>query len=507
MHVRTGLFATVAAGALFAAGAVQAQLAAEDVWAQWVEAAELGGQTVAVGSQSKAGGVLSLSGVVFALDVPEGEVTATVTIDQISLAEQGDGSVAISMSDSYPMSMRFDGMAPDDALVITISHPGLTMTASGAPGAINYVYAAPEFGMEVTELRADGEDIDAILRARVGNLSGEYTVTDGAVRELASLTRMGSFDFVVDFEEPNGYGYIKAAAGLAGVEMMLNGTALEAFDGEDIGEALRDGFAVDFAIGYERASVDVDFEDWGERTVFRGSATNAGARFRLNADELYYSTSSRNSTATMSGADMPLPEVTFGTAETDIEIRMPLRAVGDSQDIRFGFRMLGLTLDDMSWSMVDPFNAFGNSPISLVLDLVGKVALNGDVYDDDMMFGIMMFGPLALGEVRELNLRELLVDAVGARLAGNAAFTFDFSDFETIPGFPKAVGVLNLALEGGNALLDKLIDMGIVGPDEAMGFRMGAAMLTRPGDGPDTMVSTIEIREDGAILANGQRIQ
>ena len=28
-----------------------------------------------------------------------------------------------------------------------------------------------------------------------------------------------------------------------------------------------------------------------------------------------------------------------------------------------------------------------------------------------------------------------------------------------------------------------------------------------PGDGEDTLVSTIEIKEDGSILANGQRIK
>ena len=36
---------------------------------------------------------------------------------------------------------------------------------------------------------------------------------------------------------------------------------------------------------------------------------------------------------------------------------------------------------------------------------------------------------------------------------------------------------------------------------------MMTGMFARPGDGEDTLVSTIELKEDGAVLANGQRIR
>ena len=49
--------------------------------------------------------------------------------------------------------------------------------------------------------------------------------------------------------------------------------------------------------------------------------------------------------------------------------------------------------------------------------------------------------------------------------------------------------------------------MGLVPEEQAMGARMMMGLFARPGDGEDTLVSTIEVQEDGSVLANGQRIR
>ena len=68
-------------------------------------------------------------------------------------------------------------------------------------------------------------------------------------------------------------------------------------------------------------------------------------------------------------------------------------------------------------------------------------------------------------------------------------------------------GVMNMMLTGGNGLLDTLVGMGLVPEEQAMGARMMMGLFAQPGDGPDTLVSTIEMKEDGSVLANGQRIR
>jgi len=100
-----------------------------------------------------------------------------------------------------------------------------------------------------------------------------------------------------------------------------------------------------------------------------------------------------------------------------------------------------------------------------------------------------------------------LLRLAGAELTGQGAFTFDNSDYVTIPGMPKPTGSANFKLVGGNGLLDRLVQMGLVPQDQAMGVRLMSGMFLRPGDGPDTLESVIEITEDGGILANGQKIR
>ena len=109
-------------------------------------------------------------------------------------------------------------------------------------------------------------------------------------------------------------------------------------------------------------------------------------------------------------------------------------------------------------------------------------------------------------ELYELTLNTLVVDAVGAMLTGEGAFTFDNSDMQTFPGMPRPQGQLTAELSGANGLLDKLVAMGIVPEDQAMGARMMMGMFAVPA-GDDKMTSTIEINEQGHISANGQRIQ
>ena len=64
-----------------------------------------------------------------------------------------------------------------------------------------------------------------------------------------------------------------------------------------------------------------------------------------------------------------------------------------------------------------------------------------------------------------------------------------------------------LDLGGVNRLMDALVTMGVMTEEDTMGMRMMMAMFTVPGSEPDTLSSTIEINEQGHVLANGQRIQ
>ncbi|MCP4621051.1 MAG: DUF2125 domain-containing protein, partial [Bradyrhizobium sp.] len=110
------------------------------------------------------------------------------------------------------------------------------------------------------------------------------------------------------------------------------------------------------------------------------------------------------------------------------------------------------------------------------------------------------------GELRGLTLNELLLSVAGAELTGSGDFTFDNTDLESFDGMPAPEGEANLKLVGANNLIDKLVGMGLLSDDDAMGARMMMGMFAVSA-GDDVVTSKIEVNDEGHVLANGQRLK
>ena len=90
-------------------------------------------------------------------------------------------------------------------------------------------------------------------------------------------------------------------------------------------------------------------------------------------------------------------------------------------------------------------------------------------------------------------------------VTGTGALTFDNTDLVTFGGMPAPTGQIDLKLVGGNTLMDKLVAMGLLPEDQAMGFRMMLSMFAN-ATGEDELSSVLEFK-DGGFFANGQRLQ
>ena len=84
--------------------------------------------------------------------------------------------------------------------------------------------------------------------------------------------------------------------------------------------------------------------------------------------------------------------------------------------------------------------------------------------------------------------------------------TFDNTDLATFEGMPRPDGKVTVNIKGVTKLVDNLIALGILSEDDAMGFRMGLAMIAKPGPGPDELVSEIEFK-DGGLFTNGMQMR
>ena len=110
-------------------------------------------------------------------------------------------------------------------------------------------------------------------------------------------------------------------------------------------------------------------------------------------------------------------------------------------------------------------------------------------------------------ELQNVVVEKFHLSGVGAALTATGGFEFDNNDLVTFTGIPRPTGHLEVDMDGGFALLDRLIEMELVPKAQAMGIRMMLPMFTIPGNSNDVLKTLLEITDDGRILANGKRLQ
>ncbi len=109
-------------------------------------------------------------------------------------------------------------------------------------------------------------------------------------------------------------------------------------------------------------------------------------------------------------------------------------------------------------------------------------------------------------ELESVRIDALELRGAGVEVTGDGAFDLDFSDMMTFPGMPRPEGSATVRIFGAQQLIDTLIEMGLVTPQDAMGARMGLAMFTRQVT-EDVVESDVVIDETGGVFVNGQQMR
>ena len=490
---------------IFGAGAAQAQLAAETVWQAWQGWYATGGATVTDDGSSRDGATLTLNNVTVTTQADD-ETSVAMAIGDIAFTEEGDGTVSVQLPDSYALVLTGDR---DQRAVAEIRHPGMRISVSETATGLMHNQTTPELVIELTEISGTDapDDLELSITAQsvtsswdIPNEPSGPTSTDFAAAALRAVISGHDGSEGVDLDY--------AATGL---QLRFAGTALDQFmavmEGADIGDALAAGMAIEFGFAYDTLRYRLEVDDFGDEMGFAGTGMDGDSRFVLNAQELSLHTSSRNGEITVRGEDLPGPELTLRAAQLAYGLALPVSGSDAPQAVSLLLRLVDGVLPEDLWMMADPSGQLPRGPVTAVIDMAGQLLLPADLFSMETMFGYMMGGPLEAAMPVSLELRELTIKGVGAELSGSGSFTFDADDLDTFDGVPRPTGALNLALKGGNALLDTLVAIGLVPEDDAMGARMVLALFARPGEGPDELVSTIEMRDDGAVFANGMRLQ
>lgn len=497
---RTRTFMLSSAMALVSGLPAYADLTAEQVLADQLRQMELYGLSAEVTGQSKSGDTLTVEGFVASADMADG--TIEMEVGGASFRELGDGSVEVTYPDAIPVTIK--GTTIDEEpfeLAMSLSQSNTRTVVSGIPEEITYNFTSDSFAIDGLEIAAPDEaaELDLEFAVQMAGLSGVAGfVGGGTVRDYTTEFSVDSMSATFSGIPADEAGNFSLVMEIANVVADYEGTVAPQELMASFAQSIEAGNSTSGTASHGPLTYTVSGD--GPEGVFDIAAAIASGQFEfaMGRSGLDYTTVSNDMTVSVGGDFMPLPPLTFKMAESGLRLAMPVVPSEEEQDFGLRLNFAGLEVDPAIWGMIDPVGQIPRDPATLVLDLDGAVVMLEDVFDP--AFAEEM--TVAPGQINALNINEILLTLAGAELTGDGAFTFNNEGF-----MPMPTGVVNLMLTGSNGLLDTLVNMGLVPEEQAMGARMMMGLFAQPGEGEDTFVSTIEVQEDGSVLANGQRIR
>ena len=492
----TGLGTGALCALLLGSTALHAEMTAEQVWTGMTDYYSSLGQKVTTGSESREGDTLVIKDAVFASSVPEGEFA--MTLSEVRLKELGDGRVEMTFAEVIPFvtKTRPQGEDPVD-MEMSVKQTGLAMIASGTPEDTAYEFTAPQMAIAIDNLMVKGAEVPLVAKVDLTGSHGGYRMVTAGDRQMTSDFGADKVDFQVSAKDPEGTGDFAISGSFTGLSGTSEATIPANVDMTDMNAAMNAGLAMKGEFGATGGGYIMDFND-GTQTAHAQSTGQGGkAHFKLAKDGLAYGGEAAPMDLSMQMSSFPLPiDVKLGGQVFDL--MMPIAKGDGPQPYSLILKIADLEVSEALWGLFDPQAQLPRDPATLILDVGGDATMKVDMFDPKAAEAMAGTPP---GDVNSLNLRELKLSAVGAELTGTGAMTFDNS-----AGTPKPVGTVDLQLVGGNALIDKLVAMGLIPADQAAGARMMMGLFAVP-TGEDTLTSKIELKEDGHVFANGQQIQ
>ena len=487
-----------------------AQITAEDVWDNTGLYVRAFGGTHG-GTLTREGDVVTVSGDRAAWALPLGAGDLVYSLSDYTLTEGADGTVTITYP--TPVRLRLDLRLSDGSAgfaVLLVEGEDIVTEASGTPGAVSYATRTGPLTVSLEELRVpDDAWGNVTFTAEVESTETQTRILDDSLTVVYSASDIGRVTTSSLFETGDGFESVSTAEYAPARSVLNMGLIPGGASILDLSGALRDGM-------YLTAETSAQGSESVSRSTFDGqvieettvSAGRSEADIRFDRDGLAFDATGEALLVDFAYGDEFFGRFAsgFGIARLSNSMTLPLLAEPDPQDLRYALTLEDLRLGPAIWALFDPEKALDRSPFQLSLDLAGSVVNEVEWLDILSLEGLQFENEFPVRLI-ELSARDVLLSALGARLAADAAFTFDNDDTTTYPGFPRPTGEAGFSLAGLDAVLDHFAGSGAIPGDALFGLRMGLGMVTVPGEAPDSRTGRVEFTPDGRIVANGQRLR
>ena len=495
--------------AVFGAPAAFADVTNADVWGNWRGYMEGLGYTITA-SENASGNTLTVKDITLIIPPAEGVDSISAVMPSMTMTELGNGTVRVTLPS---LSRLMLDVKPADSESVQINldykQDGFDMLVSGDAAKLDYVYSAKSVTASLANLIVDGTTLGNEIAQgalTVTAINGTSSVTTNSPRNAQQNLTAGSVTYDINLNDPDSDATAKIKGGMDGLTFTSDSVIpTTGTNMQDMNEMLAAGFSTKGDLQYRGGTMDLSFNSRDGAGTAQTSSSTGTLGFTMSSDGIGYNIGQTDLAVNALMPDVPLP-IVLNMVESKMNFAMPVQKSDVEQDFALGFTLGDFSVSDMIWGMVDPGAQLPRDPATIALDLTGKAKVLFDMFDPNQAAALASSGAQP-GELNALTLKNLVVDAVGARLTGNGDFTFDNSDLATFGGMPKPTGAVDMKLVGGNGLIDKLVAMGLLPEQQAMGARMMMGLFAAAGTEPDTLTSKIEINDEGHIMANGQRIQ
>ncbi len=396
----------------------------------------------------------------------------------------------------------FDVAIPENLETGTMQE--VTDAGFTAKGDFGYSNITTNFAM-----KQRGDVANATLSSKRGGLNMWFGRSEDNYLEMSQSIAFGPIKTHVDIDIAS-----KDKGGLMDLSIAQLGVGYtvafpyaytqRGFEDMSFPEALDAGLSIKFGFGYDGIDGAFSVNDGDKSYVGSGTSATAGIDLFLDRDVFRYTADTGTTQATLTTPELPIGPLEFSVSEIGSQWVFPLKVSNDPAAFSVHERMINLSISDNLWAMFDPDGLLPRGPLTYIVNVSGLGNWLIDPFDEEFQDE----NPdQPKGELHSLSLNELKLSGAGINLTGAGDFTFDNDDLETFDGIPAPTGTMNLKLTGSNALIDALIEMGLLPADEAIGVRMALSLFTIAGDGDDILISDIVITPEGQVLANGKRLK
>lgn len=490
---------------------VLADVTAADIWNGFKSFNQATGLKVDA-TQSQSGNITTISDLKFSGTFPYDLGAITITSTGFDLVENSDGTVTIEMPDHMPIAVALT--LPDDLFVtanLDYQITGYSARASGDADNYTVTYDIEKSVIHLDDMTIPGDsDFEINMSMTVENMAGSTTYMP---RDMLTLLQKGSIGkMAIEGQYTiKGIGDDDMASTMS---MLMEGMEssskavlpAQGIDLMNLSDQLRNGLALQFASQVKSVAtkehVTMGGELFSEQKTF---AQGTNTAFVFSKDGLMLDSHYSNYALDFAMQMLPFP-IRVNFDKIGGVIRLPLLKSDAEQDFSYAFTLDGMTMDDALWSRFDPDGGLPRDPASMTMDFNGKGRLFMDLLDFEAISEAVEEGH-KIAEPTSLTINAMDLAAIGAKLAASGMFTFDTDDYETYDGIPAPSGTATLHFAGLNGVIDTLMDIGLIGDEEALGIRMGLGLFTVIGERKDTLISEIEITPDGHISANGKRLK